>query len=260
MSSLALVTGASSGIGKAFAERLAADGYDLIVVGRRKDRLDALAESVSGTTVRVVVADLASSEGLQSVLDVAADQPVDLLVNNAGVAHYMPFAALPEQKARELLAVKVTAPTLLAHAVTPGMIERDSGTIINVAGMLAFGGPASASPPPAQRAIYTGTLAYTVAMTQTLHGELEATGVNVHVVCPGIVATEFHEVQGMDLSALPRMTAEDVVTGALAGIGLGETVIAPGIADYGLLQRVFDADLDVFTNQSPDLAARYEQS
>jgi short-subunit dehydrogenase len=108
-----------------------------------------------------------------------------------------------------------------------------------------------------RRAIYGGSLAYTVALSQTLHAELEGTGVNVHVVCPGVVATEFHQVQGMDLSAIPRMSAGDVATAALAGIGLGEVVIAPGVEDYSLLDAVFGADLAAFGGQSPQLASRY---
>jgi len=257
MSPLALITGASSGIGRAFAERLAADGYDLIVVGRRRDRLESLAAALPGVTVRVVVADLSTDEGIETVAELGSSQPLDLLVNNAGVAHYMPMAELPVSTARQLLQVKVVAPTMLARAALPGMLERRAGTIINVAGMLAFSGPAAAAAPQGQRAVYVGTLAHTVAMTQTLHAELEGTGVAVHVVCPGIVATEFHEVQGMDLSSVPRMSADDVVTAALAGVSLGEVVIAPGVDDYGLLEAVFGADLAAFHGQTPALASRY---
>jgi uncharacterized protein len=257
MSALALVTGASSGIGAAFARRLAADGFDLIVVGRRHDRLHALAASLPGVSVQVVVADLSSDDGIDTVAELCASQPLTTLVNNAGVAHYMPLVDLPAATARELLQVKVVAPTLLMHAALAGMIARGDGTIINVAGMIAFSGPAPAAAPQGQRAVYAGTLANLVAMSQTLHAELEGTGVNVHVVCPGIVATEFHTVQGMDLSALPRMSAEDVVTAALAGIRLGEVVSAPGVENYGLLEAVFGADLAAFVGQSPQLAARY---
>lgn len=256
MSPLALVTGASSGIGKAFAERLAGDGYDLIVVGRRRNRLDELAASLPDVEVRVVTADLATDEGIDGVAELCADRPLSMLVNNAGVAHYMPLADLPAAKARELLNVKVVAPTMLTRAALPGMLERGSGTIVNVAGMIAFAGPAPSSVMP-RRAVYAGALANIVALTQTLHAELEGTGVNVHVVCPGVVATEFHEVQGMDLSAMPRMSADDVVAAALAGIRLGEVVSAPGVEDYALLEAVFGADLAAFGGQSPELASRY---
>ena len=257
VSPLALVTGASSGIGAAFAERLAADGYDLIVVGRREDRLRTLAASLTGVTTEVLVADLATEAGIDTVADVCATRPLTMLVNNAGVAHYMPMADLPAEKACELLHVKVVAPAMLTRSALAGMLARSSGTIINVAGMLAFAGPAPAAPPQGQRAIYVGSLAGTVAMTQTLHAELAGTGVSAHVVCPGIVATEFHEVQGMDLSAVPRMSAADVVTAALAGIGLGEVVTAPGVQDNTLLGDVFTADLAAFGGQEPHPADRY---
>jgi short-subunit dehydrogenase len=256
MSALALVTGASSGIGRAFAERLAADGYDLIVVGRRRDRLASLAASLPGVAVDVVVADLSTDDGINTVSDLCASRPLTMLVNNAGVAHYMPMVDLPAKEARELVHVKVVAPTMLTRAALPGMIARGAGTIVNVAGMIAFSGPAPASQLP-RRAVYAGTLAHTVAMSQTLHAELDGTGVNVHVVCPGVVATEFHEVQGMNLSAVPRMSAPDVVAAALAGIELGEVVSAPGVEDYGLLDAVFGADLAAFAGQSPRLASRY---
>ncbi len=257
MPSLALITGASSGIGRAFAERFAADGHDLVVVGRRRERLDELAAALPGTEVQVVVADLATADGLDGVAAIAAQRPIDVLVNNAGVAHYMPLNELPVEKVSELTGVKVVAPTVLTRTALPGMLERRSGTILNVAGMIAFSGPAPASPRPGRRAVYTGTLAYLVAMSQTLHAELAGTGVAVHVVCPGVVATEFHSVQGMDLSSVPRMSAEDVVEASLAGIGLGEVVIAPGVEDAGLLDTVFTADLAAFHGQSPRLASRY---
>lgn len=255
-SPLALVTGASSGIGKAFADRLAADGYDLIVVGRRADRLEELAAAHRDRTVAVVVADLATDDGIDAVAAHCADQPLTMLVNNAGVAHYMPLAELSAGQARELVKVKVLAPTMLSRAAVGGMLARGTGSIINVAGMIAFSGPAPSSVMP-RRAVYAGTLASTVAMSQTLSAELEGTGVRVHVVCPGVVATEFHTVQGMDLSAVPRMSADDVVTGALRGLELGEVVSAPGVEDAGLLRQVFDADLAAFGAQSPRLAARY---
>jgi len=253
----ALVTGASSGIGKAFAERLAAEGYDLVVVGRRRERLETLAASLPDADVEVVVADLSTDEGIDSVAGLCADQPLSMLVNNAGVAHYMPLAELPAGKARELVHVKVVAPTMLTRAALPGMIARGAGTIVNVAGMIAFSGPAPASQFP-RRAVYAGTLAHVVAMSQTLDAELEGTGVRAHVVCPGVVASEFHEVQGLDLSSVPRMSAEEVVTAALAGIELGEVVSAPGVEDYSLLETVFDADLAAFAGQSPRLASRYQ--
>ena len=258
MSKLALVTGASSGIGRAFAQRLAADGYDLVVTGRRRDRLEELAATLTSVKVELMTADLATDEGVDAIAAVCATRPLTMLVSNAGVAHYMPFAELPADKASELVHVKVTAPTMLARAVVPGMIARGEGTIINVAGMIAFSGSAPLAQLPLRRTVYAGALAYLVAMTQALHEELKADGLKVQVLCPGVVATEFHERQGLDLSAVPRMSAPDVVTASLRGLELGEVVCAPGVEDTSLLDAVFRADLAAFGAQTPELAQRYQ--
>ncbi|MFJ8751930.1 SDR family NAD(P)-dependent oxidoreductase [Streptomyces sp. NPDC102441] len=256
MNKLALITGATSGIGRAFADRLAADGYDLIIVGRRKDRLDEFAADHSGVAIRAVAADLSTDAGIDTVAGICAAEPLTVLVNNAGVAHYMPLAELPADRARELVHVKVLAPTMLTRAVVAGMQERGEGQIINVAGMIAFSGPADKSVMP-RRAVYAGSLAHLVAMSQTLSAEFDGTGVQVQVLCPGIVATEFHSRQGLDMSVVPRMSAEDVVTASLRGLELGEVVCAPGVEDGNLLDSVFQADLAAFGGQSSDLASRY---
>jgi uncharacterized protein len=254
---LALVTGASSGIGRAFAQRLGAEGYDLLVVGRRRGRLEELVAAFPDVEVRPVVADLGTDAGVALVAEMCAAEAVTMLVNNAGVAHYMPFAELPAGKADELLHVKAMAPTMLARAAVPGMVARGAGTIINVSGMLAFSGPATLEQLPLRRAVYTGTLAYTVALSQVLHEELKSAGVRVQALCPGVVATEFHERQGLDLSAVPRMAAEDVVTASLRGLELGEVVCAPGVDRSDLLEGVFHAELAAFGAQAPQLAERY---
>ena len=112
---LALVTGASSGIGQAFARRLGTEGYDLVVVGRRLERLEALVAEFPNIDARPLVADLGTDAGIEAVADVCASEELSMLVNNAGVAHYMPFTVLPANKASELLHVKVVAPTMLAR-------------------------------------------------------------------------------------------------------------------------------------------------
>ena len=256
---LALVTGASSGIGRAFARRLGADGYNLVVVGRRRDRLQELVTTLPGVEVRPFVADLGTDAGVEAVAEVCEREALTMLVNNAGVAHYMPFTGLPAGKASELLHVKVIAPTMLARAAAPGMAARGDGTIINVSGMLAFGGAAPLGKAPG-RAVYVATLAHIVALSQALHEELKFQGLQVQALCPGIVATEFHERQGMDLSAIPRMSAEDVVTASLQGLALGEVVCAPGVEKSDLLDAVFQADLTAFAAQAPQLARRYRTS
>ncbi len=253
---LALVTGASSGIGHAFARRLGADGYDLVVVGRRRERLDELVAALPGVRVQPLVADLGTDAGIEVVADVCARREPCLLVNNAGVGHYMAFARLPADKAGELLHVKVVAPTLLARAVAAGMVARREGTIINVAGMLAFGAAAPLGRAPG-RAAYVATLAHVVALSQALHEELGGSGVRVQALCPGIVATEFHERQGMDLGAVPRMSAEDVVAASLRGLELGEVVCAPGVEEAELIEAASRAGLAAFAAQTPRVAGRY---
>jgi short-subunit dehydrogenase len=138
---------------------------------------------------------------------------------------------------------------------------RGEGTIINVSGMLAFGGPASLEnvPPQLWRAVYTGTLAHIVTLSQVLHEELKSHGLQVQALCPGIVATEFHERQGFDLSGMPRMSADDVVTASLRGLTLGEVVCAPGVEKRDLLDAVLQAHLAAFAAQAPTLAERYRE-
>lgn len=136
------------------------------------------------------------------------------------------------------------------------MPARGAGAFANVAGMIAFSRPAPASRLP-RRVVYAGAPAHLVAMSQVPAAELSGTGVAVQVPCPGVVATEFHERQGLDLSAVPRTSAEDVVTAGLRGLELRETVCAPGVEDASPLRRVFDAGLASFGGQSTVLAGRY---
>ena len=257
MSGLAVVTGASSGIGREYARRLASQGTDLIAVGRRQERLVELAMEFPDVQVQTVVADLSTQAGIQDVINTVGDQAVTLLINNAGVAHYKAFTDLAEEQAVELVGVKVLAPTLLTRAIAPGMVARGTGQVVNVAGMIAFSGPATLDQVGLRRSVYASSLAYAVAFSRTLHAELSPSGVAVQVLLPGVVATEFHERQGMDLSAAPRMSAADVVTASLRGIELGESVTAPGVEQADLLENVFTADLAAFGAQSPELATRY---
>ena len=184
MSKLAIVTGASSGIGNAFVRRLAADGYDLVAVGRRRDRLEDLASSLKDVKVQPLIADLSTGQdGADRVADMCNSLHLTMLVNSAGVPHYMPMTELPSEKACELVHVKVVAPTMLIRATVPGMVARGEGTIINVAGMIVFSGPAPQEQLP-RRVVYAGTPAHLVAMTQVLHEELKAEGLRIQVLCP----------------------------------------------------------------------------
>jgi short-subunit dehydrogenase len=256
---LALVTGASSGIGRAFARRLAGQGFDLIVTGRRQDRLDDLVAEFSERRITPVVADLGTLAGIETIAELCEQQPIAMLVNNAGVAHYMGFTELSAGQASELLHVKVVAPTMLARAAAVGMVARGEGTIINVSGMLAFGAAAPLGHAPG-RAVYVASLAHIVALSQALHEEMKTQGLMVQALCPGIVATEFHERQGMDLSAIPRMSADDVVTASLRALQLGEVVCAPGVERADLLGTIMKAELAAFGAQSAQIAKRYWSS
>jgi short-subunit dehydrogenase len=256
---LALVTGASSGIGLAYAQALARRGHDLVLTGRRRERLDALASEVGavGARAETVVADLGTGAGLARVEALCRDRPLDLLVNNAGVAHYMPFAQLPADKLDELLQVNTVAVVKLARASLDGMLARGRGAILNVASLLAFSG-AQRNPRLPARAIYASTKAFMVAFTQLLAAELDGTGVKVHVVCPGVVVSEFHTRQGLDLSAVPRLSAEDLVQGSLADLEAGVLTSIPTVEDPAIFAEIEAAQGRLLSQAlRPALAPRY---
>ena len=240
----ALVTGASSGIGAAFAERLARDQHDLILVARRQERLEALAGRLIEThhvTVEVIAADLTQPGQLHGVEKrIAEDSALELLVNNAGFGGYMPFVELDPDRAEELIRLQVVAVTRLTRAALPGMIARGHGAIINVSSRLAFSAALS-SPTMPKRATYAATKAYVNTFTQILHDELTGTGVRVQALCPGVVRTEFHERMGQDPNRIPAaivMAPEDIVDASLAGLRLGEVVCVPALDDPGLLTQI----------------------
>lgn len=262
MPGLAVVTGASSGIGEAYAERLAADGWDLIVVARRGERLSALAarlEHEHALAVRAIPADLASSEEVQLLCDVIGALPVGMLVNNAGLGHYMAFADLPPVQAAELVELNVLAPILLARAVLPGMLARSRGTIINVASLLAFSGCAQAEFLP-QRAVYAGSKSFLVTFSRLLTAEVGGRGIQVQVVCPGVVRSEFHSRQGLDRSAVPQMEPSHVVAASLADLADGVLVSVPGLSDTSALTHLDAASQELMgAARTAELPARYHR-
>ena len=262
MAGIAVVTGASSGIGRSYAERLASNGMDVVGVARRGEPLDALKRELErgGVRVRTIVADLARAEDVQRLGTELATLPVELLVNNAGVAHYMPFAQLPVERARELVDVNALAPVLLTRAVIPGMVERGGGAIINVASLLAFSGAARAPHLP-QRAVYAATKAFLVTFTEILAAELEGTGVKIQVVCPGVVRSEFHSRQGIDMSQVPRMEPDQIVTASLSDLELGVVVSIPAMPDDSAKARFDDAASTLLgVARRTDLPERYRAS
>jgi hypothetical protein len=232
---LALVTGASSGIGRALAGLLARDGHDLIVVARRAERLEALAaelRSQAGSQVEVVVADLTDEADVARLAArVAAEERLALLVNNAGFSGYGPFAAVEADVLRRVVAIHVTTPATLTRAALPGMIARGAGAVVNVASLLALSGPLRLG--MAGRATYAGAKSFQLVFTQALAAELEGSGVRAMVCLPGMVESEFHGSRPLAarLGMPPLMSSEDCARAIVAGLALREVVCVPGLED-----------------------------
>src|SRR5262245_7129869 len=184
----AVVTGASSGLGRGLAARLADRGMSLVLTGRNVARLEETAEQIrrAGPKVRVetIAADLARAAGVSSLLDYVRDRPIEVLVNNAGFGSYGPFAESDWDREAEEVAVDVSAVVALARAFLPGMIARGSGGILNVASAIAF------QPAPYQ-AVYAASKAFVLSFSQALWAEARAAGVAVTALCPGPIRTGF---------------------------------------------------------------------
>jgi short-subunit dehydrogenase len=244
------VTGASAGIGSAFAESLARRGYDLVLVARRRDRLEELAERLGrdvGVKSQVISADLTDARALADVeANIRDDDRLSLLVNNAGFGGYHPFVSIDPAVIDDLIDIHIRAVARLTRAALPRMVERGTGAIVNVASLLALSGSLPPSPLP-HRATYAGAKAFMLAFTQALVGELKDSGVRVQVCLPGRVDTEFHKLQHMDTSALPpAMSAQDVVTASLAALERNEVVCVPALADTPLFEALTEAQVTVF--------------
>jgi uncharacterized protein len=261
MARLAMVTGASSGIGEAFAEQLAGEGWDLVLVARRRDRLETVARRLTaahGIAARVVAADLADPGALEAVRAEAAELPLGMLVNNAALAHYMPFAELPAGPAQELVQLNVLAPVMLTQAVIPGMLARGDGAVVSVASLLAFSGAWEKDYLP-KRAVYASSKSFLVTFTQILANELRGTGVRVQVVCPGVVRSEFHSRQGLDMSSVPRMEPQSVARASLSDLARDVVVSIPGAEDFSALDAIADASAELLpSTRTVELPARYE--
>jgi len=262
----ALVTGASSGIGTSFAERLAKDGYDLIIVARRRDRLEELAQRLQESypvNVEVLAADLSKPDAMRTVEKrIAEESALAMLVNNAGFGAYMPFAELDPDKAEELINLQVLAVARLTRAALPGMLARGHGAIINVSSRLGFSGSMGSVQMP-KRATYAGTKAFINTFSQLVQSEIEGTGVQVQALCPGVVPTEFHAIQGSDTSRFPAaivMSPEEVVEASLAGLKLGEVICVPALEDMSLLTNIQESEKNFFElSRTGNLAARYKK-
>lgn len=227
----ALITGASTGIGAIYADRLARRGHDLILVARNKQRLASLARRLANETgrkVETVEADLTSAADLRRVEDILkTNAGISVLVNNAGVGASAPLVTSDADKMEDMINLNVTALTRLTYAAVPGFVARGNGTIINIASIVAIA-------PEVLNGVYGGSKAFVLAFSQSLVHELAGKGIRVQAVLPGATATEFWDVAGTPVHQLPPqivMSADDLVDAALAGLDLGETVTIPSLPD-----------------------------
>ncbi|HEV2674271.1 MAG TPA: SDR family oxidoreductase [Aliidongia sp.] len=254
----ALITGASSGIGAVYADRLAKRGYDLILVARNRDRLTALARRLAaetGRSVKTLPADLNDKADLARIeATLKTDGAITLLVNNAGVGGAGPLLGSDIDKMDDMIQLNVRALTRLTYAVAPGFVARGAGTIVNIASIVAIS-------PETLNGVYGGSKAFVLAFSQSLQHELADKGVRVQAVLPGATATEFWDIAGLPVHNLPQsivMTAEDLVDAALAGLDQGEVVTIPALPDkaewdaYEAARRAMSGRL---SNATP--AARY---
>ena len=227
MTKVALITGASAGLGVDFARQLAERGHRLVLAARRKDRLDALAAELGNA--RVVAIDLGEKGSAAKLMaDIGrAGEHVDLLINNAGFGLGGRFAELDALRQREMIDLNIGTLTDLCRAAAPGMIERKSGGILNVASTAAF-------QPGPNMAVYFASKAYVLSFTEALHEELKPHGVHVTALCPGPTRTEFGEVAGFrDKGAFDRlsMDSEPVVRAGLDGLAKNKAVVVPGVVN-----------------------------
>ncbi len=228
----ALITGASAGIGRCFARELAQKAFDLVLVARRKDRLESIAAELSsdyGVGSEVLAADLSNPEGIRGVADfIRQTDPLDILINNAGFATLGYFADIPLEKSMQMLCLHTTAPATLAHAALAGMLKRNRGAIINVASIAAFA-------PTTGNAMYGATKAYLTVFSENLQMEVKDAGIQIQALCPGFTHTEFHEVGdfiNFNTNVIPAgmwMPADKVVSLSLKALESGKkTTFLPG--------------------------------
>jgi short-subunit dehydrogenase len=228
----ALITGATAGIGAAFAEHFASKHYHLVLVARDEVRLAATAKRLleaGASEVETLPADLSTPDGRAAVEArlAAAEQPVDMLVNNAGFGLNDSFRNSSIEDEEMLLDVLVRAVLRLTHAALPGMIERGRGAVINVSSVAAF----------VPRGTYSAAKAWVVSFSESVAAELGGTGVQCMAVCPGFTRTEFHERGGMDTKDIPSwmwLNVDQVVNSAMHDLGRGNVVSIPG-AQYKVI-------------------------
>jgi short-subunit dehydrogenase len=257
----ALVTGASSGIGAVYADRLARRGYDLILVARDVQRLNELAERLTretGRHIESVAADLTVKGDVRRIEErLRADRAITMLVNNAGVGATASLIDSDIDELEKMIDLNVTALTRLTAAAVPGFVERAQGAVINISSIVALS-------PETLNGTYSGTKAYVLNLTQSLHHEVGGKGVRLQAVLPGATSTAFWDRAGLAVEHLPAqivMTAEDMVDAALAGFDQGELVTIPSLPDVADWERLNSARQHLQPNLSHKLpAARYARA
>ena len=223
----AVITGASSGLGAVFADQLAARGFPLVLAGRDRARLDAVAHRVGHVApdVELFVGDLGADAGIAGLIAHLGGRPVDVLVNNAGFGTYGPFAEIDAGREHDLVAVNVDALVRLTHAVLPGMLARGRGGILNAAPTIAF-------QPGTYQATYGASKAFVLSLSQALWAETRGSGVTVTALCPGPTRTGFVDALGSEVShtAIYRRLAapEPVVAAGLRALDRGHAAVVPG--------------------------------
>ena len=226
----ALITGASTGIGAVYADRLAQRGYDLILVARSQEKLSEVAERLksTGRNIETMPADLTRKEDLQRVSErLGTDARITALINNAGMGSAGKLLDANIDDLESMIYLNVTALTRLALAALPGFVARKNGLLINIASIVALA-------PERLNGTYSGTKAYVVNFTQALKNEVEDKGVTVQAVLPGATATPFWEKAGRPVEQLPSeivMTSEDMVDASLAGLDQHESITIPSLPD-----------------------------
>ena len=227
----ALITGASTGIGAVYADRLAKRGHDLILVARNEAKLNVLSKRLTrqtGRSVKVLAADLNNRADLTKVEATLRDDPsISMLVNNAGVAAITPLLSSEIDKMEDMIELNITALTRLTYAAAPAFVARGAGTIINIASVVGIS-------PETLNGVYGATKAYVIALSHSLQHELADKGIRIQTVLPAATATDAWEIAGLHYSNLPKeivMPVEDMVDAALAGLDRGELVTIPPLQD-----------------------------
>jgi short-subunit dehydrogenase len=260
-SATVLITGASTGLGAVYADRLAHRGHDLILVARDAGRMEALASklrSETGVAVEVLPADLTDRADVAKVeARLESDPAITMLVNNAGMSLNGGLLDSATAQIEQLIALNITAPTLLASAAGKAFAARGTGAIITIASVLALA-------PEMFDGVYSGSKAYVLNLSQSLANQVEPKGVRVQAVLPGATRTEIWERSGKDIDAFPAemvMEAGDLVDAALLGFDRGETVTIPPLADEDQWTAFQQARLVMGPGLSRrDVAPRYRES